>query len=231
MEFRQGVPQDRVIEQRDGFEVSPDEGHRRDREARHRGALPARRRDLHQHRLPLRHPGQAAARAELPEQRREDPPGRRAQQQGRQLRLRRRREGLRRVHQHRQEGAAPEHLPRHRREGERPGHDHHRRRGDAVERRLQRERALLHQQHPAARRRHPPDRPARGDDARDQQVHRRQRARQEGQGRGHRRRHARRPVLRAQRQGARAQVQQPDQGQAGLAAKCAARSKTSSARR
>ena len=66
-----------------------------------------------------------------------------------------------------------------------------------MERRLQRERALLHQQHPAARRRHPPDRPARGDDARDQQVHRGQRARQEGQGRDHRRRHARRPGLRA----------------------------------
>jgi DNA gyrase subunit B len=44
-----------------------------------------------QHRLPLRRAGQAPARAELPEQRREDPPGRRAQRQGRQLRLRRRR--------------------------------------------------------------------------------------------------------------------------------------------
>ena len=62
--------------------------------------------------------------------------------------------------------AAPEHLPRHRREGQRPALDDHRRSGDAVERLLQRERALLHQQHPAARRRHPPDRPARGDDAR-----------------------------------------------------------------
>jgi DNA gyrase subunit B len=71
--------------------------------------------------------------------------------------------------------------------------------------------ALLHQQHPAARRRHPPDRPARRDDARHQQVHRRQRDGQEGQGRDHRRRHARRPGLRAVGQGARAQVQQPDQ--------------------
>jgi DNA gyrase subunit B len=34
------------------------------------------------------------------------------------------------------------------------------------------QRPLLHQQHPAARRRHPPDRAARGDDARHQQVHR-----------------------------------------------------------
>jgi DNA gyrase subunit B len=49
-----------------------------------------------------------------------------------------------------------------------------------------------------------------------QQVHRRQRAGQEGQGRDCRRRHARRPGLRAQREGARAQVQQPDQGQAGV---------------
>ena len=102
-----------------------------------------------------------------------------------------------------------------RRQDQRPGHQHRRRSGDAVERRLQRERAVLHQQHPAARRRHPPDRPARGDDARHQQVHRRQRAGQEGQGRGHRRRHARRPGLRGEREGARAQVQQPDQGQAG----------------
>ena len=33
-----------------------DEDHRRDREARHRGPLPARPRDLLEHRLPLRHP-------------------------------------------------------------------------------------------------------------------------------------------------------------------------------
>ena len=74
----------------------------------------------------------------------------------------------------------------------------HQRRGrDAVERLLPGERALLHQQHPAARRRHAPDRPARGDDAHPQQVHRGERARQEGQGRDHRRRHARGPRLRA----------------------------------
>jgi DNA gyrase subunit B len=63
-------------------------------------------------------------------------------------------------------------------------------------------RPLLHEQHSAARRRDPSDRPARGDDARDQQVHRGQRAREEGQGRGDRRRHARGPVLRALGQGA-----------------------------
>ncbi len=48
----------------------PDEDHRRHRKARHRGALPARPGDLLEHRLPLRRAGQAAARAELPEQRR-----------------------------------------------------------------------------------------------------------------------------------------------------------------
>ena len=45
------------------------------------------------------------------------------------------------------------------------------------------QRAVLHQQHSAARRRHPPDRPARRDDARHQQIHRRARLRQESQGR------------------------------------------------
>ena len=106
---------------------------------------------------------------------------------------------LRELHQQGQDGVAPQHLPRHGRPPERPGHQHRRRSGDAVEQRLQRAGAVLHQQHPAARRRHPPDRPARGHDPRHQQIHRRQRAGQESQGRGHRRRHARRPVLRADR--------------------------------
>ena len=75
---------------------------------------------------------------------------------------------------------------------------------------------MLHQQHPAARRRHAPDRPAPGDDAHAQQLHREGRDRQEGEGRDHRRRHARGPDLRAVGQGARAQVQLADQGQARL---------------
>ena len=73
---------------------------------------------------------------------------------------------------------------------------------------------MLHQQHPAARRRHAPDRPAPGDDAHAQQLHREGRDREEGQGRDHRRRHARRPHLRAVGEGARAQVHLADQGQA-----------------
>ena len=128
----------------------PDEDHRRDRAPRHRGALPSRRRDLHQHRLPLRHPRQAPARTLVPEQRREDPPGRRAQRQGRQLRLHRRREGLRRVHQQGQVHPEPEHLPRPGREDERPEHARVGGGGDAVERHVQRVGAVLHQQHPAA---------------------------------------------------------------------------------
>jgi hypothetical protein len=95
-------------------------------------------------------------------------------------------------------------------------HHHRRRSGDAVERFLRRTGALLHQQHSAVRRRHPPDRPARGDDARHQQVHRRKRDRQEGQGRNHRRRHARRPGLRAVGQDARPEVRLADQDEAGL---------------
>jgi DNA gyrase subunit B len=83
-----------------------------------------------------------------------------------------------------------------------PEHQYLGGRVDAVERRLQRAGALLHEQHPAARRRHPPDRPARGDDARDQQIHRRERLRQEGQSRNLGRRHARRPDLRAVRESA-----------------------------
>ena len=60
----------------------------------------------------------------------------------------------------------------------------HRRRGGAVvERQLPRERAVLHQQHPAARRRHASRRLPRRADAHHQQVRGRERHRQEGEGR------------------------------------------------
>jgi DNA gyrase subunit B len=58
----------------------------------------------------------------------------------------------------------------------------------------------------------------------------RQRNRQEGEGRDDRRRHARRPVLRAVREGAGAEVQLADQGQAGFV-RSARRWKKSSRRR
>ncbi len=76
--------------------------------------------------------------------------------------------------------------------------------------------AVFHQQHSATRRRHASDRPAPGDDAHAQQLHREGRVGQEGQGRDHRRRHARRADLRAVGQGAGAEVLVADQGQAGF---------------
>src|SRR6478736_2533528 len=59
----------RLTVRRDGKIHQLDAHRRRDRQARHRGPLPAGYRDLPaEQRLPLRHPGQAPARAELPEQ-------------------------------------------------------------------------------------------------------------------------------------------------------------------
>ena len=71
-----------------------------------------------------------------------------------------------------------------------------------VERQLPRERALLHQQHPAARRRHPSRRLALGADPHRQHLRRRIRHRQEGEGGADRRRRARGAHMRALGQGA-----------------------------
>ena len=91
-----------------------------------------------------------------------------------------------------------------------------RRSRDAVERRLQRKPARVYQQYSAARRRHAHHRAARGDDARAEQLHQEPRVRQEGESRNHRRRHARRARVRVVGQGARAEIQLADQGQAGV---------------
>ena len=85
-----------------------------------------------------------------------------------------------------------------------------------LERQLSRKHAGLHQQHPAARRRHPSGRLPRRPDARGDEICRRHAARQEGQGGADRRRLPRRPDLRAVGQGARSEILVPDQGQAGL---------------
>ncbi len=85
-----------------------------------------------------------------------------------------------------------------------------------VERQLPRERAVLHQQHPAARRRHASGRLPRGADPHRQHLCRLLRHRQEGEGGADRRRRARRPDLRALGQGAGPQILEPDQGQARL---------------
>ena len=65
-------------------------GRRRHGPARHRGAFHGRCRDLQQHRVPLRDPRQAHARAVVPQQRRQDRAHRPARRQERELRVRRR---------------------------------------------------------------------------------------------------------------------------------------------
>ena len=73
----------------------------------------------------------------------------------------------------------------------------------------------LHQQHPAARRRHPPGRVPRGADPHAQQLCRQVGHAEEGEGQPHRRRHARGADRDRLGQAARPQVQLADQGQAG----------------
>ena len=174
--------------------------------------------DLRQCRISLRDSGQAAARTVVPQQRRADPLASTSAAARKKIsRIAGGVKGFVEYINSNKAVAAPEHFPRRRREGR-----HHRRSRDAVERQLPRKRAVLHQQHSAARRRHALDRFACGDDARDQQVHRGSRTGQESQGRDHRRRHARRAHVRAVGQGAGAEVQLADQGQAGVARKCSA---------
>ena len=125
--------------------------------------------------------------------------------------LRGRHRGLHQVSRPQQDGAAQPAGVDPRREG-----GHHGRGRDAVERQLSRDDAVLHQQHPAARRRHPSGGLPRRADPHAEQVRRRGRALQEGEGQPDRRRHARGPDLRAVGQGARPEVLLADQGQAGL---------------
>ena len=127
------------------------------------------------------------------------------------LLLRGRHRGLRQVPRPQQDGAAQSAGLDPRRKGR-----HHRRSRHAVERQLSRDDAVLHQQHPAARRRHASRGLPRRADPHPEQVRRRGRHVQEGEGEPDRRRHARGPDLRALGQGARSQVLVADQGQAGL---------------
>ena len=186
-------------------------GNRRHRSPRHRSAFHGVGGDVQPHRISLRHPGEEDPRAVVPQQRHQDRADRPARRQERELRLLRRHPRLRRVHEPQQVGAASEDLPCRRREGRHDGRGR-----DAMERLVRRERAVLHEQHPPARRRIAPDRPAAGDDPHAQQLHREGGDREEGEGRDDRRRHARRPLLRALGEGARAEVLVADQGQARL---------------
>ena len=88
--------------------------------------------------------------------------------------------------------------------------------GPLVERQLPRADAVLHQQHPAAGRRHPPFRLPRGADPGDRQLCRKLGHRQAREGRGLGRGRPRGPDLRALGQAARPEILVADQGQAGL---------------
>ena len=189
-------------------------GRRAGRQARHRSHLPALDQDLHQDRVRLRHPGAPAARARLPELRRAHRADRRARgrAQGRPTCSTRAASrpsssistATRRCCTTRRCRSAA------RSDGITVEVAH------AVERQLSRDDAVLHQQHPAARRRHPSRGLPRRADPHAQQVRRRERHLQEGEGDADRRRHARGPDLRAVGQGARPEVLLADQGQAGL---------------
>jgi DNA gyrase subunit B len=115
LEFSKGFVQNRIIETVNGVEVSPmkviGETEKRGTEVH----FPAGPGDLpDQLRFPLRDPEQAAARTELPEQRRQDPAQGRTLRQGRRLLRRRRRARLCRLHQQGQDHPEPERVPRHR---------------------------------------------------------------------------------------------------------------------
>ena len=88
--------------------------------------------------------------------------------------------------------------------------------GAVVERQLSRDGALLHQQHPAARRRHPSRRLPRRADAPGHRLRGEGRRRAEGEGRAHRRRLPRRADRGALVQGAGSEILLADQGQARL---------------
>ena len=102
---------------------------------------------------------------------------------------------------------------------------HRRRMRAVVERRLPRDRAVLHQQHPAARRRHASRRLPRRADAPSHRLCRIRRRGAQGEGRAHRRRLPRGPDRGAVRQGGGPEILLADQGQARLLGGAARRSR------
>ena len=185
-------------------------GRRHDEEARHQGHVQARRADLRDDRIQLRHAGAAPARAGLPQRRRHDHDRRRARRQEPQVPLRRRHQLLRPVPEPEQGGGQRQADLHARREGR-----HRRRDRAAVERRLRRDGLHLRQQHQHARGRHPPLRLPLGADAHDQLLRRQEQPGEGSEGRQHRRRrHPRRADRRHQRQDPAAAVRGPDQDQA-----------------
>ena len=208
--------------------VGPAPRRRRQAEARHGSDLPAQHRNLHPCRVRLRDHRASAARTGLPQFRRAYHSDRRApcRDQDRRSVLRRRAGSFRALSRPRQVAAA-----RQAGAGARRARRHHRRSRAVVERFLPRERAGLHQQHPAARRRHPSRRLPRRADAAGHRLCRKLRPRQEGKGRSDRRRLPRGPDLRRFGQGAGPEILVADQGQAGLVGSAARSSRASSTRR
>ena len=201
-------------------------GHRRGRrQARHRGDVPAVEADLHHDRVRLRHAGAPAARARLPQLRRHHRAVRHAPR-GREARgdaLRGRRRGVREI-------SRPQQDPAH------SGADHdqgraRRRRGRMradVERQLPRDRAVLHQQHPAARRRHASRRLPRRADPPGHRLCRDDGRRAQGEGRSHRRRLPRGPDRGAVGQGRRTRSSRRRPRTSWSPPRCARRSRASS---
>ena len=169
--------------------------------------------DLQRHGVQRVHAGAPAARARLPQLRRPAGAHRcpRCRAQGVRDGLRGRDTRLRRISRPGQDAAVrpADRDP----QGSRRSHGGG---GAAMVGQLPRDHALLHQHHPAERRRHPPRGFPWRADPDGEQLRRRQRHREEGEGDAERRGRARGAELRALGQGAGPQIFLPDQGQAGL---------------
>ena len=200
------------------------EGRRQDRgQEGHPGHLPAQPRDVQDHRVRLRAARAPLPRARLPQLGRAPDPRRRAPR-----RARARSSSITRA------GSPPSSnistAPRRRccpsrSPSRRSARRHRHRRRARMERQLLRERPAVHQQHPAARRRHPPGRVPRRADPHDQQLCRQVRHAEEGKGQPDRRGHARRADRDRLGQAARSQVQLARPRTSWSAPKCASRSK------
>ena len=188
-------------------------GGRRQGQARHPRHLLAEPQGLHQDRIRFCDARAPAARARVPEFRRQGdaqrPARTRAARRGNALRRRRR--GVRALSRPQQEAAHPQSAADQGR-----AREDHRRGGVVVERQLPRDRALLHQQHPAARPRHALHRLRRRFDSSSDRLCREGRPVQEGKGGPFRRGLPRGPDCGPFDQGARSEILEPDQGQARL---------------
>ena len=183
--------------------------HRHDQAPRHQGHLQARRRDLRDDGVQLRHPRAAPARARVPQRRHHHHARRRARRQEAQLPLRRRHRLVRHAPEQEQ-GAGQREADLHARRAGR----HRRRDRAAVERQLHRDDLRLRQQHQHPRRRHAPLRLQGGADAHDQLVRDEEQPREGSEGKRLRRGHPRGAHRRHQRQDSAPAVRRADQDQA-----------------